>query len=259
MKIAVIMGTCRKTGAGAGYLLQLQQVLVGADVEWDTIWLGDCNLRLCLGCKVCYERGEEACPLRDGYLEAMARLNGADAAVFYSPTFTVSVTGLLKTFFDRSSYVLHRPYFKGRRALVLTSADSWGEATALQTLRQIVSLMGFSVVAGLGVVNLRYECNAGYRRRVDRRLRRMSERLLAQATGGKLVRPTLMELIVFQYQKTAFGAAQGSCSNDRQFWRDAGWTRADAAYYCPARVSTVRGWLARGAVRLVRGAPWLTR
>lgn len=258
MKIVAVMGTYRKNGAGAGYLRQLQQA-AGSGVEWDIVWLGDCNLQLCRGCMVCYERSETACPLRDEYLAAMERLNSADAAVFYSPTFTVSITGLMKTFFDRSSYVLHRPYFAGRRALVLTSATSWGESTAKKTLQHIVSLMGFSVVDGLSVVNLRYEGHEAYRRRVNGRLGRMARLLLAQASCSEPIRPTLMELIVFQYQKRAFGPAEGSCRADRQFWRQAGWTRPEAAYYCPARVSPLRRRLAQGIAALVRGAPWLSR
>ena len=241
MKIAAVMGTYRKTGAGEAVIRQIEQALKDAPgVEIDRIWLGDTDLRLCRGCRVCYERGEAACPLKDGYLDAMARLNGADAAIFYSPVYTLSVSGMMKTFFDRSSWVLHRPHFKGRYALVLTTVASWGERPALSTLGKIVSMMGFSAVASLGVVTAKAQSNPGYRRRMEKRVARAARLLVKRAASSRPVRPSLIELITFRVQKSVFGTGSPGCANDKAVWRAAGWADKKAVYYCPARVSPVR-------------------
>jgi multimeric flavodoxin WrbA len=164
MKLVVVMGTHRKRGAGAGYVAGMLEAVRGVPgVEVETLWLGDHDIRQCRGCMACYERGEEACPLRDGYLDAMRVLNGADAAVFYSPTYALSISGTMKAFFDRNSYVLHRPYFKGRRAIVLAAAAAWGQGPALATLRRIVSMMGFGITGAAAIFNIRYERSPRYR------------------------------------------------------------------------------------------------
>ncbi len=250
MRIVAIMGSMRKHGAGAGYVKQLEKALAEVPgVEFETVWLGDCDIGLCRGCRVCYDRGEGACPLGGRYLEAMAKLNGADAAIFYSPVYAMAMSGLMKSFLDRSSWVLHRPHFKGRHALVLTAVAAWPKNAALLSLRKIVSMMGFGVAGSLAVVNMRYDALPRYRQKVDRALRGMAQRLLDHAGSGKPVRPSLFELVAFQIQKAAFGDDSPDCANDKLFWKQAGWADPQAVYYCPARVAPMRAALARVLAR----------
>lgn len=253
MKIVIVMGTCRKNGAGVRYLKRVEQAVQSvADAEFEYIWLGDHDIRPCRGCMVCYDRGESACPVKDGYLDAMRVLNSADAAVFYSPTYTLSVSGLMKTFFDRSSYVLHRPYFRGRQALVLTAVEAYGERTALATLKLVVSMMGFSVAGAAGVVNMKYEADPAYRKRVDRMIARQAALLAKRASAGWKPRPTLFELIAFNFQKAAFGVDTDGCRNDKKFWRDAGWADKKARFYCEARIPGWKAALARALTAAAR-------
>lgn len=253
MKVVAMMGSMRKNGAGAGYVKQLEQALAGVPgLEFETVWLGDYDIGLCRGCRACYDRGEAACPLKGRYLDAMARLNSADAAIFYSPVYALSISGLMKSFFDRSSWVMHRPHFKGRHALVLTAVAAWTEKPALQTLRQIVSMMGFSIAGSLGIVNGRYESRPRYRARVDRRLRQMAMRLAGNAASGKPVKPSLFELITFQIQKAAFGADTPGCENDKRVWRQSGWADPGADFYCEARISPVKRFLAKALAAALR-------
>ena len=253
MKIVAVMGTYRKNGSGAGYIGQIEaalQSLTGMELEY--IWLGDYKLSLCRGCMLCYDRGEAACPLKDGYLEAMARLNQADAAIFYSPTYALSLSGLMKTFFDRSSFVLHRPYFKGRHALVLTSAAAWGERPALRTLRQIVSMMGFSIDGSLAIVNSKYENQPDYRAKTERKLVRMARRLSAEVQSSEPIRPSLFELIAFRIQKSLFCKDIEGCKNDKLYWREKGWTAPESTFYCPAHISPVKALLADVLARILQ-------
>lgn len=253
MKIVAVMGTYRKNGSGAEYIRQIEQTLNSLpDVTFEYIWLGDCNLSLCRGCMVCYERGEDACPLKDGYFEAIRRLNQADAAIFYSPTYTLSISGLMKTFFDRSSFVLHRPYFKGRHALALTVSDAWGERLALKTLRRIVSMIGFSVDGTLAIVNSKYKNQLRYRERIEHDLVRMAKRLSYEAQSGKLVRPSLFELVAFRFHKSVFGKDTDGCKNDKHYWRQVGWAAPEATFYCSARISPVKAFLAKVLARALQ-------
>jgi multimeric flavodoxin WrbA len=248
MKIVAVLGSCRKNGSGAGYMKNVEEAArkaAGNSLEFEYLWLGDYDIKACRGCMVCYDRGEAACPLKDGYLNAMKRLNEADAAVFYSPTYTLSISGLMKTFFDRSSFVLHRPYFKGRPALVYTAVEAYGESTALATLKMIVSMMGFSVSGTAGIVNMKFAARPAYRQRTLLKLEKQAALLTRCVSAGWKVRPTLIELIAFQYQKAIFGADIDACRSDRKFWREAGWTDRNARFYCDAGIPFWKLWLAR--------------
>lgn len=249
MKIVAVMGTYRKNGAGAAYIKKIEKTATTRpEVTFEYLWLGDADMKLCRGCMVCYDRGEAACPLADGYLDMMQKLNDADAAIFYSPTYTLSISGLMKTFFDRSSYVLHRPYFKGRHAVVLTAVESYGERTALKTLKTIVSMMGFAVDGAIPVVNARYQSNAQYRARIDSIIERQALQLQESAASGKIPRPSLFELVTFYFQKASFGADTEGCRNDKQYWRNAGWASPQADFYCKAAISPVKKRMAKWIV-----------
>lgn len=259
MKIVAVMGSYRKNGAGAGYVKEIEQAVKRIPgVEFEYIWLGDCDLKLCRGCMVCYEKGEAACPLKDGYLDTMRKLNEADAAVFYSPTYTLLMSGLMKTFFDRSSYVFHRPYFKGRRALVLTAVEAYGDRTALKGLKMLASMMGFSVAGVAGIVNGRYKTQEAYRTRVERLLEKQAGQLVRLVSSGKPVRPRLTELIAFHAQKASFGGSNPTCANDKRFWREAGWADAKSRFYCMADISPVKSLLARAVVFTLHSTGLLT-
>jgi multimeric flavodoxin WrbA len=253
MKIVAIMGTYRKNGAGARLVAGMEQAFkTTPGVELETVWLGDCDMKLCRGCTACYDRGEAACPLKDGYLTAMAKLNSADAAIFYSPTYTLSISGLMKTFFDRSSYVLHRPYFRGRHAVVLTAAQSYGDKPAMKTLKAIVSMMGFAVDGAVSVVNAKYAVQPQYRERTDRKLEQAALRLVEQASGGKKLKPSLVELMIFNFQKTSFSSDTNQCRSDKAFWKNAGWTQPDTAFYCDTRISPLKKALAKAIANGIR-------
>lgn len=248
MKIVAVMGSCRKNGAGAHIVKLVEEAAkkaYGPGLDFETIWLGDCDLKLCKGCMACYEKGEAACPLKDGYLDAIHMLDTADAAVFYSPTYTLSVSGLMKTFFDRSSWVLHRPHFKGRYALALTAVESFGEKQALDTLKTIVPMMGFRLAGGMGVVNLKYHKDHRYAARVERRVSKCAHKLVALARPGKAYRPSFFELLVFHFQKKVFGSDTPGCKNDKRRWREYGWADRNARFYCEARIPAWKSWLAR--------------
>lgn len=245
MKIVVVMGTFRKQGTGRQYLAKIEDTIKKSfNAEFEYLFLGDYNLQLCRGCTKCYERGEENCPLKDGFLNAMRILNSADAAIFYSPTYTLSISGLLKTFFDRSSYVLHRPYFKGRYALLVSSTLLIGEKKALQTMNTIVSGMGFTIAGQVGIVGEKYAKQPKYQEKYDQKLMKATLRLAKLTAEAKPIRPSVIDLLVFNMQKRIYSANGGSGS-DRLFWQDKGWTDANTAYFCNAGIPHYKKLIAK--------------
>ena len=180
----------------------------------------------------------------------MQILNSADAAIFYSPTYTLSISGLLKTFFDRSSYVLHRPYFTGRYALLLSSTFLMGEKEALHTMNTIVSKMGFTVTGQIGIVSEKYAKQPEYKNRCDRKMQKSALRFAALAAESKPIQPSIMDLLVFNMQKRIYGRLNGGSRSDRQFWQSKGWTDPQTLFYCPASIPGYK----RLAARLIEEA-----
>ena len=55
------------------------------DVECEIVVLRDHRLGICRGCKVCFEKGEESCPLQDDRDILIERMMASDGVVFASP------------------------------------------------------------------------------------------------------------------------------------------------------------------------------
>lgn len=69
-KVTILVGSLHKGGATHTAARKLLEGLESfGDVEGEIVLLGDHDLGLCRGCKLCFDRGEENCPLegdRDG-------------------------------------------------------------------------------------------------------------------------------------------------------------------------------------------------
>ncbi|HOI12433.1 MAG TPA: flavodoxin family protein [Methanoculleus sp.] len=105
MKILVIMGSPRKgnTYQAAQRIEEVMRSL--GDVEFEYLMLRDVGLEPCRGCLTCFTWGEERCPVRDDAPAVGQKLSDADGVIFASPVYGLAVTGLMKTFIDRFSYL----------------------------------------------------------------------------------------------------------------------------------------------------------
>lgn len=251
MHIVALLGSHRKNGAGARYIQLIESAVTrDPEVRFETVSLSDYDIKMCRGCMVCYRLGEAACPLRDQLQEVVAKLVAADAVIFYSPTYTVSVSGRIKNFFDRCSYICHRPVFKGKYALLLTSVGGYGDKQCLRTLGEIVSVFGFKVMGAIGISS-RYDTDAQYAARMKRRLIQKADELVGLVNSGTPIKPTLQELIAFRYQRMIFGQGAKTLAYDEAYWREAGWLEPETVYYYEVGVPRWKRWVAGVMVRVL--------
>lgn len=251
MRIVALLGSQRKNGAGARYMGMIESAVTrNPGVEFETVSLSDYGIGMCRGCMICYRLGESACPIRDRLPEVVEKLKAADAVIFYSPTYTVSVSGLIKNFFDRCSYICHRPVFKGKYALLLTSVGGYGDTQCLRTLGEIVPVFGFKIMGALGISS-RYDTDAQYAARMKQRLIRKADELVRLAGSGKPIKPTMQELVAFRYQKIIFGQGAKTLAYDEAYWREAGWLEPETVYYYEAGVPGWKRWVAGVATKVL--------
>ena len=112
MKVLAIMGSPKKRGNTYELTRKVEEnmKLLGA-VEFEYVFLKDLNLESCLGCGICFDKGEELCPLKDERPILEEKMQTADGVIFTSPNYVFNVSGLMKNFIDRFAYVCHRPRF----------------------------------------------------------------------------------------------------------------------------------------------------
>jgi multimeric flavodoxin WrbA len=84
--VTVFVGSARKkhTFEAVGRFLAHLQAL--GPVKPEIVMLSDYRLEPCRGCKLCFEDGEEACPLSDDRDILIEKMLASDGVVFASPS-----------------------------------------------------------------------------------------------------------------------------------------------------------------------------
>ncbi len=140
MKILICVGSYRKNGntARVADLVEEKLVKLAAQahvpLEIETVFLAHQDIGLCRGCRVCFDKGEDLCPLHDDFLAVKAKMLEADGIVAASPIYVDDVCGTTKNWIDRLAHVCHRPQFAGKCAYLITTVGSGPSRHALRTL-----------------------------------------------------------------------------------------------------------------------------
>ncbi|HYF91291.1 MAG TPA: flavodoxin family protein [Symbiobacteriaceae bacterium] len=87
---------------------------------------GDHRLATCRGCKVCFGKGGEFCPLKDDRDVLFDKIMASDGVVFASPNYSFQVSAILKLFLDILGFVFHRPRFFGKTFTSIVTQGFFG-------------------------------------------------------------------------------------------------------------------------------------
>jgi multimeric flavodoxin WrbA len=239
MKVLVIMGSPRK-GNTYHAAERIREILQEKDpVEWEYVMLRDINLEQCRGCFLCLSKGEEFCPLKEDESNLEVRMREADGVVFASPVYGMQVSGLMKVFIDRHSYIFHRPRFFDQKAMLLTTTGAVGAKEVLDYLEFVARIWGFDVAARVGIQSSptlgplpRYRMLKN-----ERELRAAAEAFHAALNRGTRSRPKFRDVIVFHAQRAAFDELGETAPADHSYWADQGWLEAGRRYFVDVPVN----------------------
>jgi multimeric flavodoxin WrbA len=244
-KILVIMGSPRKgnTFRACEDLKMFMEKELPATFEY--LWLKDANLLPCKGCLACFSQGEDRCPNHDDAPLIEQKMQEADGIVFATPVYGLNVSGQMKIFIDRLSYIFHRPRFFTKKALLLTTAGVIGNGDVLNYLDTVARLWGIEVAGKAGLITAapvpqyRIDKNrqalAGAAREFSAALRR-----------GLRKSPGMMDVFIFRGQRAAFSQLADISPADYTYWKEKGWFDRGTKYFVDVPVNPL--WHAMGSV-----------
>lgn len=251
MKILVLTGSYRRngntdqiTGLIKEHLQQearRQQVLL----EIETIYLGQQHLQFCRGCRICYNRGEEHCPIQDDLLAIKARMAAADGIILASPVYVDDVSGIMKTFIDRLCHVCHRPQFAGKVAYLVATTGSSRTGKTLETMSMALRTWGFHIAGQsgykMGALMKREETQARFEAQADRAAKQLFTALSRQTYR----RPAFFELMMFKIQQMSWKTKGEPGTVDYRYWEQQGWFDSGRTFFIQHEASRLKVILAR--------------
>ena len=236
-KVTAFVGAARK-----GYTYQatrefLDQLEALSGVETELIRLSDYHLEPCRGCKACFMKGEQFCPLGDDRDALLAKMKDADGVVFASPNYSFQVSGLMKLFLDRLGYGCHRPQYHGKAFTSIVVQGFFGGDTILKYFDLMGTALGFDVVKGTCSTALvpmtekeRHERNAA--------LAKQAKRFTAQMAKDAPHVPGVVEVVLFRMGRNSVRIELDETAADYKYFAERGWFDSD--FFYPTRLGFMK-------------------
>jgi multimeric flavodoxin WrbA len=232
-RVTAFVGSARKkhTYSAVSEFLDRLEALGG--VECEIVTLSDYHIETCRGCKLCFNKGEELCPLKDDRDVLIAKMTESDGVVLASPNYSFHVSGIMKTFLDRLGFLFHRPRFHGKTFTSIVVQGVYGGRKIVKYLDFVGGGLGFNVVKG--------SCSTAFepmtekeRRKRDKVLARQGKRFHGELWKTADDVPTLFELIIFRMARTSIRLAPDDSPRDYTYYSEHGWFESD--YYYPTHL-----------------------
>ncbi len=84
-KVTAFVGSAHKRNTHKAVTQFLNKLQARGEVEVEIVTLSDYKLGHCRGCRVCFDKGEEFCPLRDDRDALWHKIDASDGVVFATP------------------------------------------------------------------------------------------------------------------------------------------------------------------------------
>jgi len=236
-RVTAFVGSARKKYTYNAVRQFLENLKPLGDIEYEVITLSDHRLGTCRGCQLCFEKGEEFCPMKDDRDVLIEKIMASDGVVFASPNYSFQVSAVMKIFLDRLGFVFHRPRFFGKTFTSIVAQGIYGGDKIVRYLDFVGNGLGFNTVKGSCVTALQ-PMTEKEKQKIDRAIRRQSRRFYQRLVKPGYPVPTFIKLMAFRMARTSIRLELDDSSRDYAYYKDKGWFESD--YYYPTRLGVLK-------------------
>lgn len=211
------------------------------EVEIEIIALAYSDIKMCRGCRVCFDKGEEKCPLKDDLLYIRDKMLQADAYVFASPVYVEDINGIMKNWIDRMAFNCHRPAFYGKNVYLLSTSGAGSSNHSLKTMNTAFHTWAMKVVGKmkfrLGALTEIEDIRTLY----DKKISIAANRFLKSLINHSAKNPSVYSIIAFTVQQRFWlKHEKNGGMYDYQFWQNKNWLNTGCTYYVPHKANKLK-------------------
>ncbi len=236
-KVTAFIGSAHKRNTHqvvAEFFTKLESL---GNVECEIITLSDYKLGTCRGCAVCFEKGEEFCPLKDDRDVLMGKIMNSDGVIFATPNYSFQVSGIMKVFLDRFGYAFHRPEYFGKTFTNIVVQGIGGGSEINKYLNFVGSNLGFNTEKGVCITYLNPRTDKD-QKKMDKILAEFSKRFHQKILRPSYPEPSLFKLMLFRMGRSMVKLFLNDKSRDYQHYAKEGWLESD--YYYPTQLGPIK-------------------
>ncbi|MBD7911458.1 flavodoxin family protein [Clostridium cibarium] len=229
-KVTAFIGSPRKQGT-YGAVREFEKYLRSyGEIDFEYVFLKDYNLERCKGCKLCFDKGEEYCSLKDDRDLLLNKLDNSDGVIFATPNYAFNVTALMKNFLDQIAFVLHRPRYFSKAFTAIVFQGIYGGESIVKYLETIGERLGFHVAKGCCLTALE-PITEIEKKKIAQKINKASARFYKKLMRHVLPTPSLSKLMIFRLFRTSYRTITDEKFRDYRYFREKGWFESDYYYY----------------------------
>ncbi|HPJ46619.1 MAG TPA: flavodoxin family protein [Tenuifilaceae bacterium] len=237
MKVTAFVASARKKHTYNATERFLQKLQTFGKIEYEIVSLNDYNLQICRGCKICFEKGEEFCRLKDDRDILIEKMKNSDGIILATPNYSFHVSALMKAFLDRLGYVFHRPEFFGKTFTSIVVQGIYGGDAIVKYLDFVGNGLGFNTIKGCCITTLepmtKKQENAN-----NKLIDNLTQKFYKELIKKRFPNPSLFKLMVFRMSRTSINRMLDSNFKDYSHFDEKGWF--DAEYFYPVKLNPVK-------------------
>ncbi len=232
-QVTAFVGSARKRHTYDAVVQFLSNLQSMGDIEHEIVRLSDYRLQPCRGCRVCFDKGEEHCPMKDDRDVLIAKMMASDGVVFASPNYSFQVSAIMKTFLDRLGFAFHRPRFFGKTYTSIVTQGIYGGKKLVDYLDFVGYALCFNTVKGSCLMTLD-PMTEKQQRKIDRTLAAQARQFCMRLEKPDYPAPKVIDMMFFRMGRTKVRLELDERSPDYVYYSDKGWLESD--FYYPARI-----------------------
>lgn len=236
-KVIAIIGNQQKNNTYRAVREFEAQLRTYGEIEFEYIFLKDYRLEFCRGCKTCFSKGEEYCPLKDDRDVLIEKLERSDGVIMATPNYAFHVSASMKNLLDRLAYVFHRPQFFGKTYTAIVNQGIHGGNAIVKYLSSMGENLGFQVTKGCVLSTMEPVTPAAAQKNAVI-IRKSAARFYKGLMRPAPPTPTLFRLLMFRLSRTSIQHMLDERSKDYWHYQTNGWF--EAAYYYPVLLGPVK-------------------
>jgi multimeric flavodoxin WrbA len=237
MKVTAFVGSARKKHTYHAAERLLKNLESPGKIDCEIVQLSDYHLETCRGCKTCFEKGEEWCPLHDDRDRLIQKIDESDGIIFASPNYSFHVSGSMKVFLDRLGFLFHRPRFFGKAYTSIVAQGVMRGEEIVKYFDFIGKGLGFNVVKGCCIRTLEPMTEEG-KIKTERILDRLGKKFHSTLEKKALPAPSFFKLMIFRLGRTSIKKMLDDRFKDFRYYQEQGWFRSD--YFYPVKLNLVK-------------------
>ncbi len=241
-KVTAFVASPRKQATYSAILEFEQALRAHAKIDFEIVFLKDVRLEYCRGCRLCFDSGEDRCPIHDDRDAIIQKIEASDGVVFAAPNYAFGPPAPLKNLFDRLAFLFHRPRFFRRACTAIVAQAFFGGGTIVKYLGDMGKNFGFSVTKGCVLKTLDPMTEKAFRNN-SRKIQKAAARFAKALASPGPFSPSLFRLMMFRMARSAIRSQLDESFFDYRWYREKGWFTSD--YYYEVTIGPLKKLMGR--------------